>query len=40
MEVRIEIGDPVDAIQRNLGALGERFQLLARQITVLSSESL
>ena len=36
VEMRIEIRDAVNAIERNLRALGHRFQLLARQIPVLT----
>lgn len=35
MEVRIKIGDAVDAIQRGLGALRKRLELIGRQVTVL-----
>ena len=35
MEMRIEIGHAVDAIERGLAALGELLQLLGRQIAVL-----
>ena len=36
MEVRIKISDAMNAIQRDLGALGHLFQLRTRQITVLT----
>ena len=36
MEVRKKIGDAVNAVQRNLDALGECLQLIGRQIAVLA----
>jgi hypothetical protein len=35
MEMRKEVGHSVNPVQRQLGALAERLQLLARQIPVL-----
>ncbi len=35
MKGRIEIGDAVDAIERNSGAFGELLQLAGRQVAVL-----
>lgn len=35
MKVRIKIRDAVNAVERNIDTLGERLQLIARQIAVL-----
>ena len=35
MEMRKEVRNAVNMVQRDLGLLGKHFQLLARQITVL-----
>jgi hypothetical protein len=36
MEMWIEVRDAVNAAKRGVGALGERFQLLAGQVSVLT----